>query len=230
MKKLTKAIFIVALLNLLAVIAGAGWLFSSGRVDKARIQNMARLFNEPVEVEQGKIKAEEARVAKELAEQEKPLPALALNTQERNQVRVEMTQIDRQRLDRMKREVKDLQASLRRERKLVEEDRLGLEAEKEAFKVMRERLAGIEGGNQFQKSLASISGMKAKDAKAILSTLLVDDKAEEVITYLSSMEDRTRTSIITEFVKSGEEALAANLLESIRLRGLGPTPTDETNQ
>ncbi len=230
MKKLIKAILIVAIINLLAVFAGAGWLFSSGRVDKARILSMTELFIEPVEVEQAKLKAEQAKIEKELAEQEKPLPELALNTQERNKVRVEMTQIDRQRLERMKREVKDLQATLRRERQLVEQDRLAFEQEKEAFEQMRQRLAGLEGGKQFKKSLASIAGMKPKDAKTILSTLLTDEKTEEVITYLSSMDDRVRTAIMTEFIKAGEEELAANLLESIRLRGIGTTPADETNQ
>ncbi len=230
MKKLIKALFVVGIINLLAVFAGAGWLFSSGRVDKARILRMTELFVEPVEVEQAKLKAEQAKIEKELAEQEKPLPALALNTEERNKVRVEMTQIDRQRLERMKREVKNLQATLRREHQLVEQDRLALEQEKEAFEQMRQRLAGLEGGKQFQKSLASIAGMKPKDAKTILSTLLNDEKTEEVITYLSSMDDRVRTAIMTEFIKAGEEELAANLLESIRLRGIGTTPADETNQ
>ncbi len=230
MKKLIKAIFIVAIINLLAVLAGTGWLFWSGRVDKTRILRMTELFIEPVEIEQAKLKAEQERIKKELAEQEKPIPELPLNTEERNKVRVEITQIDRQRLERMKREVKDLQATLRRERQLVEQDRVAFEQEKAAFEQMRQRLAGLEGGKQFQKSLASIAGMKPKDAKTILSTLLDDGKTEEVITYLSSMDDRVRTAIMTEFVKAGEEELAADLLESIRQRGIVPTPTDETNQ
>ena len=91
---------------------------------------------------------------------------------------------------------------------------------------MRDRLAGLEGGKQFKKSLATITGMKSKDAKTILSNLLKDSKKEEVVTYLSSMGDRERTSILTEFVKSGEDQLAADLLESIRLRGLENTPSD----
>jgi len=230
MKKLIKAIIIVAILNFIAVVAGMSWLFASGRVDKSRIMNMTMLFNESIVVEEAKIKAQEARIAKELAEQEKPLPALALNADERNKVRVEMTQIDRQRLDRMRREVKDLQATLRRERRLVEQDRLALKSEREEFNQMRDRLTGLEGGRQFQKSLATITGMKSKDAKAILSTLLGENMDEEVIAYLSSMDDRVRTAILTEFVKAGEEKLAANLLESIRLRGLETTTSDETNQ
>ena len=41
-----------------------------------------------------------------------------------------------------------------------------------------------------------------------------------MITYLSSMKSGVRTGIISEFIKSGEEELAADLLESIRMRDL----------
>jgi flagellar basal body-associated protein FliL len=230
MKKLIKAILVVAILNLLAVLVGAGWLFSSGRISKDRVMSMSALFTEPVAIEEANIKAEEAQLERELAEQEKPIPELALNSAERNMVRVEMTQIDRQRLDRMKREVEDLQATLRRERQIVEQDRIALESEKVEFDLMRDRLAGLEGGKQFKKSLSTLSGMKPKDAKTMLSTLLANEKSEEVVSYLSAMDDRIRTQIMSEFVKAGEEQLAADLLESLRLRGLETTTTPETNQ
>lgn len=230
MKRLTKALFIVALLNLIAVLVGAGWLFSSGRVSKDRVLTMTKLFDEPTAVEIARIKAEEAKIAKELAAKERPLPTLALNSDERNQVRVEMTQIDRQRLDRMKREVEDLKATLRDERRLVEEDRAALEQEKIDFDLMRQRLAGLEGGKQFKKSLATLSGMKAKDAKLMISSMLGESKYEEVVTYLSAMDERARTSILTEFVKAGEEQLAADLLESLRRHGLEAQPDSETSE
>ena len=230
MKSLTRAILFVAIFNLLAVFVGAGWLFSSGRLNKARVQSVTKLFDQPVAVEEAKLKTEQAKIDKELDEQEKPLPELALNTQERNLVRVEMTQVDRQRLERMKREVKNLQETLRKERKLVIADRLAFEEEKIGFAQMRKRLSDLEGGKQFKKSLSTLSGLKPKDAKSLLSTLLTQQKDEEVISYLSAMEDRTRTAIITEFIKAGEDQLAANLLESLRMRGLEAAPSDETNQ
>lgn len=230
MKRLTKAIFILAIFNLIAVFVGAGWLFSSGRVSKDRVLTMTKLFDEPTAIESARIKAEEAKIAKELAEQERPLPTLALNSDERNQVRVEMTQIDRQRLDRMKREVEDLKATLRDERRLVEQDRAALEKEKIEFDLMRQRLAGLEGGKQFKKSLETLSGMKSKDAKLMISSMLEQAKYEEVVTYLSAMDERARTQIMTEFVKAGEEKLAADLLESLRRHGLEAQPESETSE
>lgn len=234
MKRLKKAIVAMFILNLLLVLGGLGWLLSSGRVSKERVLELTELFDEPVVVEEARLKAEEAAAKKALEDQEHPIPALALNAQERNQVRVEITQIDRQRLERMRREVADMQATLRKERRLVEEDRLALEQEREAFQQMRQRLANLEGGQQFQKSLSTLTGMAPKNAKAVLATLLeggggLGDKYEEVISYLSAMDDRKRTQIMTEFVKAGDEELAADLLESVRLRGLETTQGDGTS-
>ncbi|MDF1809907.1 MAG: hypothetical protein P1U42_09455 [Phycisphaerales bacterium] len=230
MKTITKAILVVAIFNLLAVFLGAGWLLSSGRMSKSRVLELTQLFDEPVAVDEAAVKAEAAALEKELEAQEKPLPAFPLNADERNLVRVEMTQVDRQRLDRMKREVENLQASLRRERSLIEMDRKSLDSEIEDFDLMRARLADLEGGKQFKKSLSTLSGLKPKDAKAVISTLLNDSKKEEVVSYLSAMDGRIRTQIMGEFIKAGEEQLAADLLESLRLRGLETASDSDTSQ
>lgn len=223
MKKIIKALLIIAVLNFLAVLAGAGWMFSSGRLSKDRVIEMTSLFSDPVVVEEARIKAEQTAIEKELAEQEKPLPELALNSEERNRVRVEMTQVDRQRLDRMNSEVKSLQLSLRKERQAVIDERVALDEEKKDFDMMRERLAELEGSEQFKKSLDTLSGMSPKESTKVVMALINESKDEEVLAYLSAMDSRTRTSILTQIVKSGDEQLAADLLESLRVHGLEST-------
>jgi len=228
MKSLKKAVLVILALNLLAVLGGIGWIFSSGRVNKDRVLAMTQLFSEPVSVENARLASEKKAEEEALAAQEQPLPAMAFNSDERNLVRVEMTQVDRARLERMKREVEDLQLTLRTERIKIAQDRDALAQEMAEFDAMRERLAGLEGTKQFKKALATLSGLSPKDAKAVLSALLgesplTNGKYEEVISYLSAMEDRTRTSVLSEFIKAGEDALAADLLESVRLRGLETT-------
>ncbi|MEX0876805.1 MAG: hypothetical protein WD114_05035, partial [Phycisphaerales bacterium] len=203
MKSLKRAILVILVLNLLAMLAGAGWLMASGRVSKDRVLTMTDLFQEPVSIEQARLEKEQKEAEKELAQREKPLPELAMDAEERNRVRVEMTQIDRQRLDRMKREVADLQETLSRERRLIEDDRQELARERAEFEQMRQRLADLEGGEQFKKALATLTGMAPKDARAVLAAMLADGegKQEEVISYLSAMQARARTQIMTEFVK-----------------------------
>jgi flagellar motility protein MotE (MotC chaperone) len=229
MKSMKRAILFILILNLLAMLGGIGWLFSSGRMSKDRVLELTNLFEEPVAIEDARLKSEEQAAAAVEAAKPKPLPDTALNSDERNLVRVEMTQVDMARLERMKREVESLQAILRQERAELSRERKLLEEERTDFEEMRDRLAGLEGGKQFKKALGSLTGMKAKDAKTVLSTMLDEgDKYEEVVSYLSAMDERARTSILTEFVKAGENQLAADLLESVRLRGLETTTADGT--
>ena len=112
----------------------------------------------------------------------------------------------------------DLQLSLKRERELLDRDVSAFEAEKADFEDWRERLLEIEGADQFKKTLTTYEGMKAKDAKASLQALLDLGDRDQVVTYLSSMDERKRTKIMTEFNKD-DPGVAAGLLEALRMRG-----------
>ncbi|MCA9303691.1 MAG: hypothetical protein KC996_06185 [Phycisphaerales bacterium] len=223
MKKLWTLVSTLAFLNLLAVLGFAGWVYTSGRIDKARIQEVQSLFGETVAERDQRLAVEEKAAAEALASMEKPLPELALTADERNRVRVEMTQVDRQRRERTEREIQDLKGSLMNQQRLIDEDRKALRAEQEAFDAMRARLEIIEGADQFAKSLSVLSGLKPKDAMSALQVLLNEGKDEQVVSYLSKMDERVRTKIFAEFVKEDEQ-LAANLLESLRTRGLAAAP------
>ena len=236
MKSLKQGILIILVLNLIAMLVGIGWLLSSGRVNKERVLDLTQLFEVPVAVEQAQLAAQEKAQAEADALKEREVPDLALNSDERNLVRIEMTQIDIARMDRMRREIEDLRASLRKERQGLAQARSELQKEEEAFQAMRDRLAELEGGQQFKKALDTLTSMAAKDAKAVLSSLLANTlltneggKYEEVVSYLSAMDERARASIMTEFVKAGEEQLAADLLESVRLRGIEATTASGIN-
>lgn len=235
MKSMKRAILIILVLNLIAMLAGIGWLFSSGRVNKDRVLEMTKIFGEPVEVEQARLKAEEQAAAAEEATKPRPIPDDALNSDERNLIRVEMTQVDIARLDRMKREVEDLQSILRQERAGLNDEREQFEQQKADFAAMRDRLMALEGGKQFKKALSTLVTMDAQDAMKVLSSLLGlennladprEAKYDEVVSYLSAMDERARTAILTEFLNNGQEQLAADLLESVRLRGLETTTAD----
>lgn len=229
MKTLKRSILVLLVLNLIGTLVGMGWLFTSGRVSKDRMVELTQLFEEPVQIEQARLQAQQKAIEAAQAAVPRPIPELALNSDERNLVRVEMTQVDIARLDRMKREVQDLQLTLRKERAELSQEQDKLQQSQDAFNAMRTRLGDLEGSKQFKKALETLTGMAPKDAKTVLSTLLVtktngtdprEGKYEEVVSYLSAMDARARTSIMTEFVKAGEEQLAADLLESVRLRGL----------
>lgn len=227
MKSLKRAILVILVLNLLAMLGGVGWLLGTGRVNKARVVDLTRMFDEPVAIEQARMEAEEREEEAAKAARPRPLPEHALNSEERNLVRVEMTQVDMARLERMKREVEDLRASLRNERRSIAVEREALARERAEFESMRERLMAIEGDEQFEKALQTLKGLAPQDASALLTTLLnQENKYEQVISYLSALDTRSRTAIVSEFVQDGQQQLAADLLESLRLRGLETTPAD----
>ncbi len=226
MKKLTKAFLIVGVINLIVVLGGIGWIFGTGRVDKQRTLEVVDLFSETTVQRDSRIKTEEAAVAAEIAAQEKELPSLALNSDELNNIRLEMTQIDRARLERMQREIFDLQNTLKRDRARLGSERAEFEAERNAFMEMRAQLNTIEGADQFTKSLSVLANMKPKDAKEMLNVLIEQNKRVQVISYLSAMSTSVRTDVMSEFVKAGDARLAAELLESLRLRGQETAQTD----
>lgn len=149
-----------------------------------------------------------------------------MNSDELNDVRLQLTQIDRARLERMQREINDLQNTLKRERALLASERTDFEEERSEFKAMRERLKEIEGSDQFNKSLTVLKNMRPRDAKEMLSVLIDDGKWEQVVSYLSALGGGITTEVLAEFIKADEAELAAGLLESIRMRGRETSLTD----
>lgn len=221
MKSLIRAVSVLAIINLLAVAGLVGWLFSQGRIDRQRVLEMSEILGETSEARAERIEA--ARLKAEAANAPKPRTDGDIrSTDQRNDARIELTMIDRERLERLQREVRDLQTQLRQQRQMLDRDRTKFEQEKADFQAMRERLYAIDGADYFKKSLAVLNGMKPADIRPVFNTMIGDGKTEEVISYLAAFDERHRAKVVTEFVQGGEVELAAGLLESLRTRGLEP--------
>ncbi len=221
MKTLAKSVAVISVLNLLALLGGVAWLAAEGRLDRARVLEVASVLAETPQDRAQRLEAE--RLEAEAAAAPPPLAdGDTRSADQRNQARVEMTLIDRERLERLQREVSDLQMLLRQQRQLLERDREAFERDKAAFQAMRDRLYAIDGAEYFRKSLGVLNGMKPADIRPVFNALISDGKSEEVISYLAAFEERHRAKVVSEFVKNGEVDLAANLLESLRTRGLEP--------
>lgn len=221
MKSVIRAVVIVAVLNLVGVLGLVGWLFAQGRLDRERLTEVSAIVGETPAAREERIEA--ARLAAEAAAAPKPLDDGDIrDTDLRNQARIETTLVDRERLERLQREVRDLQLQLRQQRQMLDRDRAEFEEDTRAFHLMRERLYAIDGAEYFRKSLEVLNGMKPADVRPVLNALIAEGKTEEVISYLSAFDERHRSRVMTEFVKGGEVELAAGLLESLRTRGLEP--------
>lgn len=221
MKNLVRIVGIMAFVNLAALLGLVGWLFSQGRIDRDRLLEVTAVISETPQARAERIEA--ARLEAEAANAPVPVADGDIQTtDQRNLARVEVTMVDRERLARLQREVRDLQTQLRQQRLMLERERAQFEQDKADFQAMRDRLYAIDGAEYFRKSLEVLTGMKPNDIRPVFNTMIADGKTEEVISYLSAFDERLRARVVAEFVKGGEVELAAGLLESLRTRGLEP--------
>jgi len=210
----------VAVANMLAIGAFIGWLALDDRLDIVRLQRVREMLVERVSDEQVRVAEEQARAEAEANDPMRRvdglLPVAAGEILLRRGAEQEMAV---QHLLRREREVADLQATLaatlanleRRERDIAERERV--------FETNRARIIEREGSRQFRTAVASLEAQKPQAARDVLRSLLNTGGHDEVIAYLNAMDGRPRDRVIAEFIKE-DPALAADLLESIRVYGL----------
>ncbi|MEM7621700.1 MAG: hypothetical protein AAF235_00680 [Planctomycetota bacterium] len=220
MKSLLTVIGVVAVANLLALGGVVAWLAATDRLNGDRIERTRELFVEPVSLEEARTEQEQREALAAEAEAELEPSGPPVTSSESLALRLELSELDRERLERLRREVDDLQRSLSRDRQLLDRERENFEDERKRFEAMRDRLSTLEGGEQFRKALGSIEGMKPDDARVTLQTLLDQGEREQVVSYLNAMQERTRTKIMSSWVKDDQPDVAADLLEALRVRGL----------
>lgn len=219
MKGLWIIISTIALANFLAMAGLIGWLQMTDRLDATRLNEVRELFSTTLtdkENTAAALKAAEEEAAKKEAEAIRagtpPLSAAEAMVSERVQ-----GEQQRQHVERLRREVEDLQRSLARERDELDEEWKRLRAEQDAFQVMRQRLAELEGSEQFERALRLYESLKPDQTQALLQQLIDEGNIEQVVSYLDAMQTRTASKVLAEFK---DPAVAAGLLERLRTRGL----------
>jgi len=223
MKTAWNIITLVALANVIAIVGFVWWLHFSGRLDMDRVERVREILAETVSdqaVREMQAVAEAEADATMRAEEAK-LNGPPVSAGETLALKLEASEIDQQRLQRLRREVKDLTESLARERRMLDSEMADFKAKEADFETMRAEIARIEGDAQFAKSVAVLDSIKPKEAKDMIAELVNTDRAQAV-SYLNAMEPRSRSKVLTEFNKSGQTALATELLEEIRVHGLEP--------
>jgi hypothetical protein len=212
---------IVALFNMVVLGGLAVWLRATDRLDGARIREVRELFAETAAERDARRQDNLAAVDRQREADERrareamaPLPAAEVLA-----IRLENNQADLARLDAIRREVQILQDTLRRERRALDEERVTLRREREEFERARRIIIETEGSTQFRKTLATYEALKPERARAAFGHLIANGEIDQVVAYLNSMQERTRTRIVDEFLRD-QPAVATDLLERLRLRGL----------
>jgi hypothetical protein len=221
MKLLWTTLSVLAVANLLALVAFIGWLAASDRLDTARAREVRVMFKETLKErhareEAEKKKLEDERLAAEARAHAQVPPVPAKSALE---FRLDQSQADQARLDGIRREVQILQETLGRERVSLDAEWTKLRAEREDFEKARKVVAETEGNAQFKKTLATLEGLKADKCKSALGELIKGNNIDQAVAYLNAMGERTRTKVLDEFLKE-DPKLATDLLERLRTRGL----------
>lgn len=237
MKTVWNIISVIAVANLLALAGVLLWLKSSDRLDTDRARAVREMFSTTVTADKAKAEAaaKEAEAAKALAEAEAKASKAPLTASEKLQSRVELTELDEQRMQRIRREVEDLRTALAREREELDKRWTQLESDRKAFEQLVADSTNGVSDEQFRKSLDVLQGLKAPAAKQLLVQMLNEPGAaaaggpagaqgvregrmKRVTEYLNAMDERARGKIMAEFTKD-DPALAAELLDALRRHG-----------
>lgn len=219
MRTLWTILSTIAVANLLALMGFVGWLVATQRIDMDRLEMLRSTLSETVVAEQVRLdqEADDVRKAADQAQAEMKAQLPPISAADRLLLNDESEELARQRLQRVNREVVDLQRTLRNESAQIAQDRDTLNIDREQFEAMRQRIAQIEGDEQFAKTVKLYESLKADTARQMLQELIDNKQIDQVVAYLNVMQQRAASKIISSFDDPG---VAADLLERLRVYGL----------
>ena len=223
MRTILTAFTLVLVINVLALGALAGWLGASGRLSKDRLRDAVAVFNQTIE--------EESQLAAEAEEAELEAQALAERALRMEQVaggpvtpeaRLESIEVvdekTRALLERQKVEANALKRQLDAQQRLIEEKIAELDKKQKAFDAAIASKVEQMQSEDFKEAIAMLEGIPPKQAKGVLQQWLNDGGQEQVVDYLSAMEERKAAKVLKEFKLPNEVAQAATLIEQLRMR------------
>lgn len=221
MRTIWTILSVLAVANLLALLGLVGWLKSTDRLDTGRVRQIREVFKETLSQqrareEDAKAKTEaDQKAAEEKAKAAAP-PVTAADTLE---LKLQESKADEERLEAIKRDVKIMQDTLKRERAQLDADKATLQKERAEFEQARKIVAETEGNAQFKKALATLEGLKPDQIKLALQQLIDQKNEDQAVAYLNAMQERTRSKVVQAFIDA-DPKVATALLERLRTRGL----------
>lgn len=243
MKTIWNALAVVAVANLLALGAFVGWLVTSDRLDAERLRELRATLSTTITQVKADQAAAQAKAEEEARQAEAARRAAQppLTAEQRVAARLEAGEIDRQRVERLRREVEDLRSMLQAERDLLDRDRAAFLADRDAWTTATAAQRQQLDDEQFVKTLGVLSALKAKEAVTLLRQMISGETPvtpsppaanasasttdpvppsggiQQVVAYLDAMDEQPRTKIISELART-DPALATDLLERLRHR------------
>lgn len=221
MKLIWTIVSTLALANLLGIIGLVMWLKATDRLDGERVQKLREILAMPITEEKAKaaVAATEAQVKEKAHVEEAKRTGPTETAAEALDGQRDKEEAKQAQMLRLREEIKQLQAALQKQKFDLDNERLQVDDLKKKLEAKQIEISKTGGTEQFKLALAALESQKAPAARQVLVALIGDGKREEALTYLANMDAGKRSKIMTEFIKS-DEKLAAELLESLRTRGV----------
>ena len=225
MRSLWTALVFVVFVNVLALIGFVVWLYADGRVDRARVEQVVSLFSMKVadeaaaKQEDVTKKQREAEAAREAARLERVADGPAQLAQQIADDQ-EKDEIALQRLERLKRDIQDLQRTNEVARRLLAEERAKIDADR---KALQDSLAAEKKKHEdedFKQAVKMYEQLGAKQAKGMFQQLMTQQKTDQVLDYLAAMQLRKAAAVLKEFKTAPEVVQATELVQRLRERGV----------
>lgn len=174
MKTILNVIVVLAIANLLAIGGFVGWLNSSDRLNWERAGEIRKLLSKTItdEKTEAQAAAAKAEADKKAAEEAVKAARPPLTAEERLGARIEATKLDEERINRLHREVEDLQRGLAAERAALENEKAAFVAQKKAFEDSVKQTQADLTDAQFQKSLTVMTTLKPAQAATLVQQLI----------------------------------------------------------
>ncbi len=230
MKTIAAVVSALAVVNLMALLVAAGWLWQSDRLSPQRLEAVREIFalTNAEQAAREEEAAQEAERQAQLAEEAQRANRPPLTADEQLTSLRYVNEQAELGIERARQELAILQKSLANEQAALSRERAELEADKLAFAQMQQEIRDARESNQFEQALTIYQGLDAPAVKDLWLRLIERGEMEQVITYLGAMQARKATEVIGEFEKE-DPTLAAELLERLRTHGL-PVASSEERQ
>jgi hypothetical protein len=216
MKRLWDVLVLTLAVNFLALAGGIGWLYGSGRLDRARVAKVKEVLLPPPAAPappttqptpSSDPTTQPTLRLEELLAKQSNLPAGQQVEFIRQTFDAQMAQ-----LERRGRELADLKEQIDLANAKLTADRTALDADRKRLSDQEQQARKLASDQGFQDSLALYTSMPPRQVKSIFLTL----SDEAVMRYVEAMPPRTASKVIKEFKSPDEIDRIQRILEKMR--------------
>ena len=220
MRTIWNAFAFMAVVNLLALVFAAGWMWQTGRIDRTRIEAVRTIFAIPIDEEEAARAAEEQAEAdaSAAAEAEVAWTAVPVTNLDAADAMERFRDLGRQTNERLSGDadllVDRIEETYRARAAELAETRAGIERDLARLQEMRTRSEDAD----FKQVIEDLGEQKLDVAFSIVRVWLDEGRRALVVDVLHALDADRRNAILGEFVDVGRDEVAADLQLALRDR------------